>query len=180
MNNFVWLLSHHEVNQYLAFSLGAAFELGVQVPLLVEALPDSDCRALVVDLDSVAPARLALRQLVKELSERTHPYPVAAFGHSLEDDQIIDLRAAGILVFQHCLGPAIFAAIAEQLPDGPPVHRTRQTRFPTNTNGFVWLLSHGEVNQDLAHDLGVDQGLEVQVRFLKDGLPDGSSWTWTA
>jgi hypothetical protein len=35
------------------------------------------------------------------------------FGYSLEDDQIMDLRAAGILVFQHCLGPAVFAAITE-------------------------------------------------------------------
>jgi len=72
-----------------------------------------------VDLDSVAPGRRALRRLVNELSGRSHPYPVAAFGYSLEDDQIIDLRAVGVLVFQHCLGPAVFAAIAEQLSDAP-------------------------------------------------------------
>ena len=118
-NNFVWLLSHDEVNQYLAPGLGAAYGLVVQARFLKEGLPDRDCRALVVDLDSVAPARLALQRLVKELSGRLHPYPVAAFGYSLEDDQIIDLRAAGILVFQHCLGPAVFAAIAEQLCDAP-------------------------------------------------------------
>ena len=41
------------------------------------------------------------------------------FGYSLEDDQIMDLRAAGIQVFQHGLGPAVFAAIAGQSSDGP-------------------------------------------------------------
>ena len=71
-----------------------------------------------MDLDSVAPARLALRQLVKELSERLHPYPVAVFGYSLEDDQIMDLRAAGIGVFLHGLCPAVFAWIADQPNDG--------------------------------------------------------------
>src|SRR5262245_44993531 len=119
MNGFVWLLSHDEVNQHLAPDLAAAYGLNVQPRLLKEGLPDGDCRALVVDLDSVAPGRLALQRLVKELSWRLHPYPVAAFGYSLEDDQIIDLRAAGILVFRHCLGPAVFAAIAERLSDAP-------------------------------------------------------------
>jgi hypothetical protein len=117
-NGFVWLLSHDEVNQYLAPGLGAAYGLHVQPRMLNEGLPDGDCRALVVDLDSVAPGRRALQRLVKELS-RPHPYPVAAFGYSLEDDQVIDLQAAGILVFQHCLGPAMFAAIAEQLSEAP-------------------------------------------------------------
>jgi hypothetical protein len=58
-----------------------------------------------------------LQRLLKELSEPRHPYPVAAFGYNLEDDQIINLRAAGIQVFPHCLCPAVFAAIAEQSPD---------------------------------------------------------------
>ena len=116
---FVWLLSHDEVNQYLAPGLGAAHGLVVQPRFLKEGLPDGDCRALVVDLDSVAPERLALRRLVKQLSCRPHPYPVVAFGYNLEDDQLADLQAAGILVFQHCLGPAVFAAIAEQLSDAP-------------------------------------------------------------
>jgi hypothetical protein len=119
MNGFVWLLSHDEVNQHLAPGLGAAYGLVVQARFLKEGLPDGDCRALVVDLDSVAPERLGLQRLVKELSGRPHPYPVAAFAYSLEDDQIKDLRAAGILVFQRCLGPAVFAAIAELPPDGP-------------------------------------------------------------
>ena len=118
-NGFVWLLSHDEVNQDLAPGLGAAYGLIVQPRWLRDGLPDGDCRALVVDLDSVAPERRALARLVKELNGRPHPYPVAAFGYSLEDDQIMDLRAAGILVFQHCLGPAVFAAIAEQLSDAP-------------------------------------------------------------
>jgi hypothetical protein len=113
---FVWLLSHDEVNQHLAPDLGAAHGLIVQPRWLKEGLPDGDCRALVVDLDSVAPGRLALQRLVKQLSGRPHPYPVAAFGYSLEDDQISDLRAAGIQVFQHCLCPAVFAAIAERTP----------------------------------------------------------------
>ena len=116
MNGFVWLLSHNEVNQYLAPGLGATHGLVVQLRWLEEGLPDGDCRALVVDLDSVAPGRRALERLVKELSGRPHPYPVAAFGYSLEDDQIMDLRAAGIHVFQHCLCPAVFAAIAGQTP----------------------------------------------------------------
>jgi hypothetical protein len=119
MNGFVWLLSHDEVNQYLAPGLGAAYGLDVQTRFLKERLPDSDCRALLVDLDSVAPERLALEKLVKELSARPHPYPVAAFGYNLEDDQIIHLQAAGIQVFQHCLCPAVFAAIAKQLSDAP-------------------------------------------------------------
>jgi hypothetical protein len=118
-SSFVWLLSHDEVNQYLAPGLGAAYGLIVQPRWLRDGLPDGDCRALVVDLDSVAPERRALQKLVKELSARPHSYPVAAFGYNLEDDQIMDLRDAGILVFQHCLGPAVFAAIAEQLSDAP-------------------------------------------------------------
>jgi hypothetical protein len=116
MNRFVWLLSHDEVNQYLAPGLGAALGLNVQPRWLKEGLPDGDCRALVVDLDSVAPSRPALRRLVKELSGRPHPYPVAAFGYCLVDDQIIDLRAAGILVLQRGLCPAVFTAIAEWTP----------------------------------------------------------------
>jgi hypothetical protein len=118
-NGFVWLLSHDEVNQYLAPDLGAVHGLVVQPRFLKEGLPDGDCRALVVDLDSVAPGRRALGRLVKELSGRLHPYPVVAFGYSLEDDQLMDLQAAGIQVFQHGLGPAVFAAIAEQASDGP-------------------------------------------------------------
>ena len=117
-SSFVWLLSHDEVNQYLAPGLGAAYGLIVQPRWLRDGLPDGDCRALVVDLDSVAPGRRALQRLVKELSGRLHPYPVAAFGYSLEDDQIMDLRAAGIGVFQHCLCPAVFAWIDGQSSDG--------------------------------------------------------------
>jgi hypothetical protein len=116
MNGFVWLLSHDEVNQHLAPGLGAAHGLNVQPRFLKEGLPDGDCRALVVDLDSVAPECLALQRLIKELSGRPHPYPVAAFGYSLEDDQLMDLRAAGIQVFQHGLGPAVFAGITKQTP----------------------------------------------------------------
>ena len=112
MNGFVWLVSHDEVNQDLAPGLGAAYGLNVLPRMLMEGLPDGDCRALVVDLDSVAPGRRALERLVKELGGRPHPYPVAAFGYGLEDDQLLDLRAAGIQVFQHGLGPAVFAAVA--------------------------------------------------------------------
>jgi hypothetical protein len=115
MNGFVWLLSHDEVNQNLAPGLGAAYGLDVQARFLKEGLPDGDCRGLVVDLDSVAPGRLALQGLVKELSGRPHPYPVAVFSFGLEDDQLMDLRAAGIQVFQHGLGPGVFAAIAERM-----------------------------------------------------------------
>jgi hypothetical protein len=176
-HRFVWQLSHDVVNQVLAPDLGAAHGLIVQPPLLNEGLPDCDCLALVVDLDSVAPERLALQRLVKELSGRPHPYPVAAFGYNLEDDQIRDIRAAGILVFHHCLGPAVFAAIAEQLCDAPsdrpPFPRIHQRSLPMNMNGFVWLLSHDQVIQVLAPDLGAAKGLEVRTRFLKEGLPDG-------
>jgi hypothetical protein len=118
MNRFVWLLSHDEVNHILACNLGAAYGLIVQPRFLKEGLPDSDCRALVVDLDSVAPGRRALQQHVKELSGRLHPYPVAVVGYSLEDDQIMDFRAAGIGVFQHGLCPEVFAWIADQSSDG--------------------------------------------------------------
>jgi hypothetical protein len=111
-NSFVWLLSHDEVNQYLAPGFAAPYGFDVQTRFFKEGLPDGDCRALVVDLDSVAPERLALQRLVKELSGRSHPYPVVAFGYSLEDDQLADLRAAGIQSFQHGLCPALFAAIA--------------------------------------------------------------------
>jgi hypothetical protein len=118
-NGFVWLLSHDEVNQYLAPGLAATHHFIVQPRWLEDGLPDGDCRALVVDLDSVAPGRLALQRFVKELSGRPHPYPVAVFGYSLEDDQIMDLRAAGIGVFQHGLCPAVFAWIGGQSSDGP-------------------------------------------------------------
>jgi hypothetical protein len=114
MTGFVWMLSHDEVNQDRAHGLGAAHGLDVRARPLKEGLPDGDCQALVVDLDSVAPERLALQGLVKELGGRPHAYPVVVFGYSLEDDQLMDLRAAGIQVFQHGLGPAVFAAIAER------------------------------------------------------------------
>ena len=117
-NGFVWLLSHDEVNQDLAPGLGAAYGLNVLPRMLKEGLPDGDCQALVVDLDSVAPERLALQRLVKELGGRPRPYPIAAFGYSLEDDQIMDFRAAGIGVFQHGLCPEVFAWIADQSSDG--------------------------------------------------------------
>ena len=116
MNGFVCLLSHDEVIQYLAARLAADYGFDVQPRMLKEGLPDGDCRALVVDLDSVAPGRLALQRLVKELSRRQHPYRVAAFGYSLEDDQLVDLRTAGILLFQHGLRPEVFAAISERTP----------------------------------------------------------------
>ena len=118
-NNLVSLLSHDEVNHYLASGLGAAYGLEVQMRLLKEGLPYDECQALLVDLDNVAPERLALQRLVKELSGRPHSYPIAAFGYRLEDDQLMDLRAAGILVFQHGLGPAVFAAVAKQLSGTP-------------------------------------------------------------
>src|SRR5262249_20217498 len=105
-NNFVWLLSHDERDQVLARRHAADYPFDVQTRSLKEVLPDRRCRALVVDLDSIAPGRLALQRLVKELSRRSHPYPVAAYGYNLEDDQIMDLRAAGIGVFQHGLCPA--------------------------------------------------------------------------
>ena len=118
------------MNQYLAPNLGAAHDLIVQPRWLKEGLPDGDCRALVVDLDSVAPGRLALQKLVKELSARPHPYPVAAFGYNLEDDQIMDLRVAGIQVFPHCLCPAVFAAIARPSSDEPFSSPSRQPAHP--------------------------------------------------
>jgi hypothetical protein len=113
MTGFIWVLSHDEVNQDMARGLGAAHGLDVQARPLKDGLPDGDCQALIVDLDSVAPDRLALQGLIKELGGRPHAYPVVAFGFSREDDQLMDLRAAGIQVFQHGLGPAVFAAIAE-------------------------------------------------------------------
>jgi hypothetical protein len=120
MNGFVWLLSGDEVIQYLAPGLGADFELDVQARFLNEGLPDDDCQGgLVVDLDSVAPGHLALQRFVKELSGRLNPYPVAVVGYSLEDEQVMDLRAAGIGVFQHGLCPEVFAWIADQLVDAP-------------------------------------------------------------
>jgi hypothetical protein len=118
-NRLVRLLSHDEANQCVAPGLGAAHGFLVQLRFLKEGLPDGDCRALVVDLNSVAPERLALRQLVKELSGRPHAYPVAAFGYNLKDDQIMDLQAAGIRVFLHGLCPAVFAWTADQPYDGP-------------------------------------------------------------
>src|SRR5262245_28745585 len=111
MNGFVWLLSHDEVNQDRARDLGAALGLAVQVRLFKEGLPDGDCRALVVDLDSVAPDRRALRGLVKELGGRQRAYPIAAFSYGLEEDDLRDLQAAGVQVFHHGLGPELFAAI---------------------------------------------------------------------
>ena len=127
-SSFVWLLSHDEVNQYLAPGLGAAYGLIVQPRWLRDGLPDGDCRALVVDLDSVAPGRRAREGLVKKLVGRPHAYPVVAFDFSPEDDQLMDLRAAGIQVFQHGLGPVVFAAIAEQTP-------------PASSDGFSVLSS---------------------------------------
>jgi hypothetical protein len=107
------------VNQWLAPGHAADYPFDVQTRFLKEGLPDGDCWGLVVDRDSVAPGRLALQRLVKELSGRPHPYPLAVFSYSLEDDQIMDLRAARIGVFQHGLCPEIFAWIADQSSDGP-------------------------------------------------------------
>jgi hypothetical protein len=118
-HRLVCLLSHDGVNQILASDLAAAYGLDVQTWFLKDGLPDGDCRTLVVNLDSIARGRLALQRLVKELSGRLHPYPVAVFSYSLEDDQIMDLRAAGIGVFEHGLCPEVFAWIADQSSDGP-------------------------------------------------------------
>src|SRR5262245_25111754 len=112
MTRFVCLLSHDEVNQGLACDLGAQRGLTVQVRSLREGLPDGDCQALIVDLDGVAPDRRTLNRLVKELSSRHHGYPVVAFGYNLEDDQVHDLRAAGIQVFRHGPQVELFAAIS--------------------------------------------------------------------
>src|SRR5262249_57859455 len=106
MNRFVWLLSHDEVNQDLARGLGAAHGLDVQVRFLKEGLPDGDCRALVVDLDSVAPESLALQRLVKELAGRPHAHPLMVVGYNLEDGQPPDLPAAGIPALQPRPAPA--------------------------------------------------------------------------
>jgi hypothetical protein len=151
-NRFVWLLSHDEVNQYLAPNLGAAHDLIVQPRWLKEGPPDGDCQALVVDLDSVAPGRLALQRLVKELRARSRPYPVAVFGYSLEDDQILELRAAGIHVFHHGLCPAVFAAIAdlraELSRNGPVVVVGRLIRRSPRSgekNGRPWTIVTYEV-----------------------------------
>jgi hypothetical protein len=114
-HRFVWLLSHNEVNHYLAPGHATPYELIPQPRWLTDGLPDGDCRPLLVDLDSVAPRRLALQRFVKELSGRLNPYPVAVVGYSLEDEQVMDLRAAGIGVFQHGLCPEVFAWIADQL-----------------------------------------------------------------
>lgn len=111
MRRFVWLLSHDEVNQDMARGLGSEHGLTVQVRHLKEGLPDGDCRALIVDLDSVALDRRALERLVKELSGRPRDYPVTVFGYNLEDDQVADLRAAGVGVFPCGLGREVFAAI---------------------------------------------------------------------
>jgi hypothetical protein len=139
MNRFVWLLSHDEVNQDLAAGLGAGYGLDLQARFLKEGLPDGDCRALVVDMDSVAPERLALKSLVKELGARPHPYPVAAFGYNLEDDQLAELRAAGIQVFQHGLAPAVFAALAEQTSHALS---GAQAQAVEGAQGDVFLVRH--------------------------------------
>jgi hypothetical protein len=54
-----------------------------------------------------------LQKLVKELSRGPHPYPVVAFGYSLEDEQVRDLQTAGIRVFRHGLEPGMFGASDE-------------------------------------------------------------------
>jgi hypothetical protein len=120
MRDIIWLLSHDEVNQDLTHGLGSGHGLTVQVRHVKEGLPDGDCQALLVDLDSVAPDRRALRRLVKELSGRPHDYPVAAFGYNLDDDQVADLRAAGVQVFRHGLGPELFTAIIPPAAAAPP------------------------------------------------------------
>ena len=120
MRGIIWLLSHDEVNQDVAHRLGSERGLAVQVRHLKEGLPDGDCRALVVDLDSVAPDRRALQRLVKELSGRPHDYPVAAFGYHLGEDQVRDLRVAGVEVFEHGLGPVWFTAIIPLAAEAPP------------------------------------------------------------
>jgi hypothetical protein len=120
MRRCLWLLSHDEVNQDITRGCGSEHGLTVQVRHVKEGLPDGDCRALLVDLDSVAPDRRALERLVKELSGRPHDYPVAAFGYNLEEDQVRDLRAAGVQVFQHGLRPELFAAITSLAAEAPP------------------------------------------------------------
>jgi hypothetical protein len=118
----VYHLSHSEVDQQVARDLGADHGLAVRTRFLREGLPEGDCRALIVDLDSVAPDRRGRQRLVKELSGRQHPYPVAVVSYNLEDGQAEDLRAAGVLVFGHGLGPELFRALAAPArePPGPP------------------------------------------------------------
>jgi hypothetical protein len=112
MSRFVWFLSDDEVNQFLAPGMGAACELNVVVRFPEEGLPEDDCRGLVMDVDSMAPALSAQQWLVKELSGR--PYPIVVFGWGLHDEQLMDFRAAGIKAFQHGMCPAVFAAIAKR------------------------------------------------------------------
>jgi hypothetical protein len=123
IHRFVWLLSNDDVNQWLAPGMGDACGLNVLGRFPEEGLPGGDCGGLVVDLDSVAAGRRELKRLVKELSRRLYPYPVAVFSFSLQDEQILDLRDAGILVFQRCMCPAVFAAIAQHLSDAPSDNR---------------------------------------------------------
>jgi hypothetical protein len=59
-NGFVWLLSHDEVNQDLAPGRSATYGLNVLPQPLKEPLPDGDCQAFDVDLDSAAPDGQAL------------------------------------------------------------------------------------------------------------------------
>jgi hypothetical protein len=119
MTLFVYHLSHSEVNQEVARDLAAEHGLAVQTRFLREGLPDGDGHALIVDLDSVAPDRRGRRRLVKELSGRPRPYPVAVFSYNLEDGQAEDLRAAGVRVFEHGLGPELFRTIAAPAREPP-------------------------------------------------------------
>ena len=120
MRRFLWVLSHDEVNQDVAHGLGAAQGVTVQVRHLREGLPDGDGLALIVDLDSVAPDRRARERLVKELSGRPYDYPVVAFGYNLEEDQVMDLRAAGVRVFDHGSGQELFGAVISLAPQAHP------------------------------------------------------------
>jgi hypothetical protein len=119
MTLLVYHLSHSEVGQQVARDLGAENGLAVQTRFLRDRLPEGDCRALIVDLDSVAPDRRGRQRLVKELSGRPRPYPVAVVSYNLEDGQAEALRAAGVRVFEHGLGPELFRALTAPTREPP-------------------------------------------------------------
>ena len=78
----------------------------------------------------------ALRRLVNDLCGRLHAYPVAVFGYSLEDDQIMDLQNAGILVFQRCMCVVLPAPLGPRKPTISPARTLKSTPRHVNRTFF--------------------------------------------
>ncbi len=105
---FLAYLTNDEVNQAIATQM--AGDCGVALYPLTErdAPPDSQCEALLYDLDYLSPD--CRRKTLTELVSASLSCPVAVHSYNLEPDQVKALLRNGVAVCRR-LEPAVFLAL---------------------------------------------------------------------